>query len=149
LLPLRIEKLALTKIGSFDNFEMNFHRNSINVISGPKESGKSTIIRCILLAFGLKHVRFPNSTFGNGTIKLKLFSDQDFISITWKNARENATRGYRCLLADDPLERLSTNMIAPLFTELKRLGIQIIMTASIEKTSQIPKGIHIISLQKQ
>ncbi|MEM2969339.1 MAG: hypothetical protein QXR63_00205 [Candidatus Bathyarchaeia archaeon] len=42
LLPFQIEKLKLTKVGPFENFEASFRANSINVIHGVCGSGKST-----------------------------------------------------------------------------------------------------------
>jgi post-segregation antitoxin (ccd killing protein) len=147
LLPFQIESLKLTKVGPFGNFETSFQENSLNVIYGLCGSGKSTIIRSILLAFGIKHRYFTNKVFANGRIQLKLFPHQESINITSIESRENATRGYQCLIADDTLERLSKNIASPFFAELKRLKVQIIMTASLlTDKSTIPKSTHIISL---
>lgn len=145
--PFQIQSLTLTKVGPFDNFQADFCRNSINLIYGPCGSGKSTMIRSILLVFGIRHRYFTNRVFADGKIKLRLFPNQDSININSIETHANATRGYQCLIADDALERLPKNVIAPLFTEVKRLRVQIIMTASplIDK-SAIPKGVHIISL---
>lgn len=54
-LPFQIESVKLTKVGPFSDFEAHFSRNSINLIHGTCGSGKSTIIRSILFAFGIKH----------------------------------------------------------------------------------------------
>jgi post-segregation antitoxin (ccd killing protein) len=144
LLPFQIESLKLNKVGPFDNLEVFFQKNSLNVIYGSCGSGKSTIIRSILLAFGIKHRYFTNRVFANGKIQLKLFPQQESVSI---ESHGNATRGYQCLILDDALERLSKNITSLFFTELKRLKVQIIMTVSllIDK-STIPKSIRIISL---
>jgi hypothetical protein len=82
-----------------------------------------------------------------GTITAKLFLGQDFINVTSMKSGQNALRGYQCLVADDSLERIRKDMIAPLFIELKRLGIQIILTASpLIDTSKLPNDIHILTL---
>lgn len=94
-----------------------------------------------------KHRYFTNRVFNNGTITLRLFPKQDSISITGMGSLENLTRGYQCLIADEPFERLTKNMIPSLFRELKRLKIQIIMTTSpLIDTAKLPKDICIISI---
>ncbi|MEM3700197.1 MAG: AAA family ATPase [Candidatus Bathyarchaeia archaeon] len=144
-LPFQIESLKLTKVGPFDNFEAYFCRNSINLIHGTCGSGKSTIVRAILFAFGIRHRYFTNRVFNNGTITLRLFPKQDSISITGN--LQNLTRGYQCLIADDPFERLIKNMVPSLFRELKRLKIQAIMTVSpLIDITKLPEDIHIISI---
>ncbi|MEM2129142.1 MAG: type II toxin-antitoxin system CcdA family antitoxin [Candidatus Bathyarchaeia archaeon] len=147
LLPFQIESLRLTKIGPFDKFEASFKANSLNVIYGSCGGGKSTLVRSILFAFGIKHRYFTSRVYANGKIQLELFPHQKSITITNIESCENTTRGYQCLIADDPLERLSKNIISPFFTELKRLKIQIIVTASplIDK-STLPNSTHVISL---
>jgi len=146
-LPFQIESLRLTKVGPFDNFEARFHRNSINVIHGSCGSGKSTIIRSILLAFGIQHRYFTNRVFSDGAITLRLFPNQDSISITGMGSAQNSARGYQCLMADGSLERLPKNMIAPLFAELNGLGIQVIITASLLiDTAGLQRDTHIISV---
>ncbi|MGB9756161.1 MAG: AAA family ATPase [Candidatus Bathyarchaeales archaeon] len=146
-LPFQIESLKLTNVGPFDNFEAHFSRNSINLIHGLCGSGKSTIIRSILYAFGIKHKYFTERVIGEGTITVKLFPGQDFINVTGMKSGQNGLRGYQCLVADDSLERIRKDMNAPLFTELKHLGTQIILTASpLIDTSKLPNDIHILTL---
>jgi len=146
LLPFQIESLKLTKVGLFDNFEAHFSRNSLNLIHGTCGSGKSTIIRSILYAFGIRHKYFTERVLSEGTITVKLFPRQYFINVTGMKSGQNALRGYQCLVADDSLERIPKNMIVPLFAELKHLGTQIILTASpLIDTSKLPNGIHIIT----
>jgi post-segregation antitoxin (ccd killing protein) len=146
-LPFQIESLKLTKVGLFDNFEAHFQRDSINVIYGSCGSGKSTIIRAILFAFGIKHRYFTDIVFNDGAITLRLFPNGDSISITGMDGAQNYTRGYQCLIADDSLERLTKNMIVPFFAELKDLGIQVIITASLViDASQLSNDAHIIPL---
>jgi hypothetical protein len=146
LLPFQIESLRLTKVEPLANFEAHFRRNSINIIYGSCGSGKSTIIRSILYAFGIRHKYFTERVFGDGTITAKLFPGRDFINVTGMKGGQNALRGYQCLVADDSLERIQKDIIAPLFAELKRLGIQIILTASpLIDAAKLPNDIHIIS----
>jgi len=147
LLPFQIQSLKLTKVGPFDNFEVPFRRNSINLVHGPCGSGKSTMIRSILCAFGIRHRYFTEKTFDRGAISVKVFPEQDSINITGMNSSQNTLRGYKCLIADDPLERTPKDMIVPLFAELKHLGIQIILTASLLiDVSQLSNDTHIITL---
>ena len=146
LLPFQVQSLKLTNVGPFDNFEAHFSRNSINLIHGPCGSGKSTIIRSILYAFGIRHKYFIERVLSEGTITVKLFPRQDFINVTGMKSGQNALRGYKCLVADDSLERILKDMIAPLFAELKHLGIQIILTASpLIDVSKLPNDIRIIT----
>jgi post-segregation antitoxin (ccd killing protein) len=146
LLPFQIQSLKLTRVGPFDNFEVHFSRNSVNLIYGPCGSGKSTIIRSILYAFGIRHKRFTERVLSEGTITVKLFPGQDSINVMGMESGQNALRGYQCLVADDSLERILKDMIAPLFAELKRLGIQIILTASpLIDVSKLPNDIRIIT----
>jgi post-segregation antitoxin (ccd killing protein) len=150
LLPFQVQSLKLTNVGPFDNFEAHFSRNSINLIQGLCGSGKSTIIRSILYAFGIKHKYFTERVIGEGTITMKLFPEQDFINVTGMKSSQNALRGYQCLVADDSLERIRKDMIAPLFTELRRLEIQIILTASpLIDASKLPNDIRIITTYDQ
>jgi len=63
------------------------------------------------------------------------------------NGVQNRARGYQCVIADEPLERLPRNIIPPFFAELKRLKVQIIITASLLiDESIIPRDLHVISL---
>jgi hypothetical protein len=117
------------------------------VIHGSCGSGKSTIIRSILFAFGIKHRYFTNKVFSGGAITLRLFPNQDSISITGMSSVQNSTRGYQCLIADDSLERLPKNMMAPFFAELNGLGIQVVTTASLLiDISELSNDAHIIPL---
>jgi hypothetical protein len=146
-LPFQIESLKLTKVGLFGDFEAHFSRNSINLIYGPCGSGKSTIVRSILLAFGFKHRYFTEEAFRDGPITLRLFPKQYSKNITGVDNSRNATRDYQCLIADAPLNRLPKNTIDPLFMELDRLKIQIIMTASLLiDTFTLSRDIHAIAL---
>jgi len=99
-------------------------------------------------AFGIKHKYFTERVIGEGTIALKLFPRQNFINVTGMKSGQNALRDYQCLVADDSLERIGKDMIAPLFTELKHLGIQIILTTSLLiDMFKLPNGTHIIPLE--
>jgi len=147
LLPFQIKSSKLTKVGPFDDFEARFSRNSINLIQGPCGSGKSTIIRSILHAFSIRHRYFDDRVFRDGTITLKLFPTHNSINITGTESSRNTARGYQCLIADDPLEKLPRSIIAPFFAELKKLEIQVVITASLSiETSNLPKDTQIIPL---
>ena len=131
---------------------MHFRKNSINVIfgnvvpEGSLRSSKSTIVWSILLAFGVKHRYFFDTMFSAGAITLKLFPGQDSINLTGAASSGNA-RGYQCLLADDLIENIPKDMIAPLLVELKRLEIQIIMTTSLPiDTYRLPEETQLIPL---
>lgn len=147
LLPLQIESLTLSNIGPFGRFGSKFSRDGINAICGPNGSGKSTIVRSILYAFGRRHRYFSDRATNGGTIKLRLFPGQTSIDITDATNHENGTKGYGCLVADDPFSRLRKNMIVPLIKQLNCLGIQIIITASLlVNPTTFPENTHVISL---
>ncbi|MGB9756176.1 MAG: AAA family ATPase [Candidatus Bathyarchaeales archaeon] len=148
-LPFQIERLKLTNVGPFENFEATFKANSINVIHGLCGSGKSTIIRSILYAFGIKHKYFTKRVLGEGTIEVKLFPRQDSIKIRGVSSEHDPLRGYQCLLADDSFERIPKYMIPSLFAELKRLGIQVILTTLLIDVSKMPDDICIITIHNQ
>lgn len=94
LLPFQIESLKLENVGPFKEFETEFCRDAINVIFGLDGSGKSFIIRSILLAFGKQHKYFQTSH--SGKVTLKLFPDQAPVSITTSVGNESDMRGYKC-----------------------------------------------------
>ena len=145
-LPFQIKSLKLVKVGPFTNFEAHFERNTVHLIHGFCGSGKSTIIRSILYAFGIRHKYFTERVFGEGEITVKLYPRQDSINIT-STKRQKSLKGYQCLLADDPLERIPKDLVPSLFTELKHIRTQIILTASpLIDTLRLPNDIHVIKL---
>lgn len=146
LLPFQIETIKLTKVGPFESFEAAFKANALNIIHGPCGSGKSTIIRSILYAFGIKHKHFTERVLGEGTIEVKLFPGQNFINIKGISSEKHPLKGYECLLADGSFDMIPKEMIPLLFAELKRLGIQTILTTMLIDTSKIPDDIHIITI---
>ena len=147
LLPFQIESIKLENVGPFQNFEAKFRKDGINMIYGLCGSGKSTIIRSILLVFGKRHTYFSKSK--NGKITLELFPDQDSVSvITNQENPLDAVKGYRCLIADDIFQRAPKSMISGLCEEMKKLGIQIIITASIAPDlSKLPEDTNVIPLE--
>jgi post-segregation antitoxin (ccd killing protein) len=147
LLPFQIESLKLENVGPFQDFEAKFRKGALNVIYGPCGSGKSTIIRSILLVFGKRHTYFSKSK--NGKITLKLFPHQDSVNVTTNQENPlDAVRGYRCLIADDIFQRVPKSMISGLCEEMKKLEIQIIITTSmIFDLSKFPKDTNVISLK--
>jgi RecA-family ATPase len=64
LLPFQIESLKLENVRPFQDFEAKFRKDALNVIYGPCGSGKSTIIRSILFAFGKWPHIFPSQKTG-------------------------------------------------------------------------------------
>jgi hypothetical protein len=147
LLPFQIESLKLENVGPFQDFEAKFRKDALNVIYGPCGSGKSTIIRSILLVFGKRHTYFSRSK--NGKITLKLFPDQDSVNVTTNQENPlDAVKSYRCLIADDIFQRVPKSMISGLCEEMKKLGIQIIITMSIASdVSKFPEDTNVISLK--
>ena len=147
LIPFQIESLRLENVGPFKRFEAEFSRDSVNVIFGLGGSGKSFIIRSILLAFGRHHKYFQTSD--SGKVTLKLFPDQGSVSVTTSvENQSDITRGYKCLLADDIFQRAPRNMIPALYEEMKNLKIQIIVTTSLPiDSSKLPKDTRVISLK--
>jgi post-segregation antitoxin (ccd killing protein) len=126
LLPFQIKSIKLTDIGPFKTFETEFSENSVNVISGANESGKSVLIRSILYAFGSNHRYFTGETVGEGEIELVLYPGQGLVKISG----DQPSRGYQCIVIDDTFLRLSVEVITPLMGELEKLGIQIILTTT-------------------
>jgi len=147
LLPFQIESIKLENVGPFQEFEAKFRKDGINVIYGLCGSGKSTIIRSILLAFGKRHTYFSKSK--NGKIALKLFPDQDSISVIANQENPlDTVKGYRCLIGDDIFQRMSKSMISEICEEMKKLEIQIIITTSmIFDLSKFPKDTNAIPLK--
>lgn len=147
-LPVRIKTLKLHSVGPLKKSKAHFRRNSVNVIYGSNASGKSTIIRSILLPFGNKHSSFSNKLLKNGTITLELFPNQISITIRGMEYWEKM-EGYQCMLADDPFARFDQDTFGLLVNELNRLDIQSIVTANTSlDTDAFPKGTCIISLNK-
>jgi len=149
LIPFQIESLKLENVGSFEKFEAKFSRNALNVIYGSSGSGKSIIVRSILLAFGKRHTYFTKSE--NGKVTLKLFPDQDFVSATTNEENQpEITRGYKCLIADNVFQRVARSMIPAFYEEMKSLGIQIIVTPPVLiDPSKLPEDTNVVSLKIQ
>jgi len=148
LLPFQIESLKLSNVGPLREFEATFGRNAPNLIVGPGGSGKSFILRSILLAFGKQHTSFQ--TLGNGKVMVKLFKDQDLTTITI-NAEDklDLARGYRCLLLDDAFHSVSEGMVSEIFSELQKLRLQTIMaTSRLMDPSKLPEGTNIVLLKR-
>jgi len=127
-LPSQIELLKLNKVGPFKKFEAYFHRDTVNVVYGPGGSGKSTILRSILHAFGVRHKYFNTQ----GSIQVKTFPDHG-----------------QCLLVDNLLGSMPTRTVAPLLKELNQLGVQVIVTArapQLDKTT-LEANADVISLE--
>jgi post-segregation antitoxin (ccd killing protein) len=147
LLPFQIKSLKLENVGPFEEFEAEFSKDAINVIFGLGGSGKSFIIRSILLAFGRHHRYFQTSD--SGKVALKLFPDQASVSVTTSaDNQSDITRGYKCLLVDGVFQRAPRNMTHALYEEMKNLRIQIIATASTPiDPSKLLKDTHVITLK--
>lgn len=148
LLPFQIESIKLENVGPFKEFEARFKKDGINVIYGLCGSGKSTIARAILLAFGIRHKYFFSKTV-NGKITLKLIPDQRSINIMVNKENPlDAAKGYGCLIGDDFFDRIPKRMITEICKEMKNLQIQIIVTASmIVDPSMLPQDTNMIFLK--
>ena len=145
LLPFQIQSLALQNIGMFRDFKANFRKDELNIIYGSKQSGKTTIIHSILQALRFPHNYFSKSE--NGRISLTLFPDQQTINInTYEKNSSDLPKGYKCLVMDDFLPSVNTNMMSELIEEMQNLKIQVIATAT--DPLKFPKNIHVISLPK-
>jgi len=138
-LPFQIESLKLRNVGLFKNFEIDFQKDAMNLICGPNSSGKSTIIRSILLVFGKQHEHFALSK--NGEVTLKLFPEQSSISLVTSDKSQELMNGYQCLIADDILQTATADVTSALFQELSKLKIQSIITAST-----LPKNTNLLKL---
>jgi len=149
LLPFQIESLRLENVGPLKEFEAEFSRDGINVIFGLGGSGKSFIIRSILLAFGRHHKYFETSD--GGKVTMKLFPNQASVNITTSVGNEaDMTRGYRCLIMDDVFQKAPRDILPEICEEMKSLRIQIIATASAPiDPSKLPKNTHLITLKAQ
>ncbi|MEM3458976.1 MAG: AAA family ATPase [Candidatus Bathyarchaeia archaeon] len=150
LLPFQIESLKLENVGPFKEFEAIFKKDAINVIYGPCGSGKSTIVRAILLAFGIRH-KYSLSKTVNGKITLKLFPDQHSINIMVNKENPlDAAKGYRCLIGDDFFDRIPKRMVPEICKEMKSLQMQTIITASMMVgPSMFPKNINLLALNQE
>jgi len=147
LLPFQIESLRLENVGPFKRFEAEFSRDTLNVIFGLGGSGKSFIIRSILLAFGRRHKYFQTSD--SGKVTLKLFPDQDSVNIT-TNARTeiDMMRGYKSLIMDDVFQRAPRDMVPEICEEIENHGIQMIATVSAPiDPSRLPRNTHMVTLR--
>jgi ATPase subunit of ABC transporter with duplicated ATPase domains len=145
LLPFQIASLKLENIGLFTDFDISFRKNEINVIYGQNASGKTTIIRSILLALSTRHNYFAESE--NGKVSVTLFPDQQSAIInTNEQNPPDLARGYKCLVMDEFFPRVPERMIPELLEEMRNLKIQIIVTAI--DLSKFPENIHVIRLQE-
>ncbi|MGB9684362.1 MAG: AAA family ATPase [Candidatus Bathyarchaeales archaeon] len=148
LLPFQIESLKLENVGSFKEFEAKFQKDAINVIHGPCGSGKSTIVKAILLAFGIRH-KYSFSKTVNGKITLRLFPDQHSIQVMVN--KENpfeAAKGYRCLVGDNFFDRIPKRIIPEICKEMKNLQTQILITVSTAvELSMFLEDANVISLK--
>jgi ATPase subunit of ABC transporter with duplicated ATPase domains len=145
-LPFQIKSIRLENVGPFKHFEIEFRKDAVNIIHGANGSGKSTIVRAILLAFGRQHKHFSNVE--RAKISLELFPNQSTISIMPELKRHNSfTNGYKCLVADDMLQATSAEMTPAIFHELSTLKIQSIVTLRSVDPSFLPRNANLLSLQ--
>jgi hypothetical protein len=144
--PFQIESLKLENIGPFKNKELHFKKEQINLIYGVGASGKSTIVRSILLVFGKRHKYFPKSD--NGAITLKLFPDQKSIRIKADcQVQDGFSEDYTCFIGDGILQVAPKDMATAILQELHKLKIQTIVTTSIPvDTSDLPENTNVICL---
>jgi energy-coupling factor transporter ATP-binding protein EcfA2 len=147
-LPFQVESLALENVGPFEKFEARFGRDAVTVVYGPAGSGKSTVLRSILLAYGRRHKYFDERALCDGSITLKIFPGQDSVSLRGLEDPGNLTKIYPCLIADDAFHRVNADMLGPVLCELNHLGIQIIITFGTGRDKKtIQANAHVISLE--
>jgi hypothetical protein len=154
VLPFQVKSLCLNEVGPFRNLELSFQKNAINLLCGPRESGKSLVLHMIILAFGRKHSQLQ-VPLNKGTISVKVFEDQNSITIT-PSTHTYSQRGafakeYRCLLSDDPFNEYDFpgDQIAVFLNSLKKLPMQAIVTSSLPPESfEHADDIHLISLNE-
>jgi len=125
LLPFQIKSIKLTNIGPFSDFEAEFTENRVNLVSGGNASGKSTLLRSILYAFGISHRYFTQESVGGGEIELVLYPGQSTVKISG----ELVSHGYQCIVIDDAFLRVADDVRVQLIGELEKLGIQVILAA--------------------
>jgi hypothetical protein len=143
--PFQIESLKLENVGLFKNKELHFKKDAINLIYGVDASGKSTIVRSILLVFGKRHGFFPKSDIG--AITLKLFLDQTSIRIKANDqAQDDFSEDYKCFIGDGILQSAPKDMATAILQELHKLKIQTIITTIPVDPSDLPKSTNMICL---
>ena len=143
LLPLQLQSVTLKNIGKFQDYTINFKKDTINIISGPNGSGKSTITRAIHQVFCNTKNYFPDSE--NAEIQLRLFPDQQSIAIrTNESDLQDLTRGYNCLVMDDFIPTLHLQMLNDMLRLLEDMQIQVI--AAAWNNSRFGKTTNIINL---
>jgi hypothetical protein len=118
----------------------------MNVIYGLCGSGKSTIMKAILLAFDIRHKYFSKTEIGK--ITLKLFPNNDSINVMLNKENPLDTiKGYRCLIGDNFFDRMPKNKVPEICKEMRNLQMQILITASmIVDLSMFPEDTNIIFL---
>jgi hypothetical protein len=144
--PFQIESLKLENIGLFKSIELHFKKDAINLIYGVGASGKSTIVRSILLGFGNRHKYFPKTD--NGAITLKLFPDQTSLIIkATDQVLDGFSDDYKCFIGDGILQVAPRDMATAVLQELNKFKIQSIITTSMPvDPSDLPESTNVICL---
>ena len=93
------------------------------MIYGVGASGKTTIVRSILLVFGKRHKLFPKSD--NGVITLKLFPDQVSLRIKANDqAQDDFSEDYKCFIGDGIMQSAPMEMATAILQELHKFEIK-------------------------
>ncbi len=137
-LPFELKKIQIKNIGCLSDLKLAFDR--LNIIQGANGTGKTTFIRSIVYLFGYELSNFNNfvssrkkivtSRAKTHEIKIQI-KPETKISLTYieKNNNEiKEKRTTRCILIDEPMDRLSSNLKNDFLDYLRGLNTQIILT---------------------
>lgn len=152
LLPFAVEFIKFKNIGPVLEFETPFQKSGINIIIGPFGSGKSTIVKSILLVFGQRihrwHEMINIQSTENAQVSVGLFKDN--CSVLTLSSQENidSTKGYKSLVVDDAFfDVQEEEMIYDILNELAKLKIQVILaTSRVKDNSKFPSNTNILRL---
>ena len=146
LLPFQIQSVTLKNIGKFQDYTINFKKDTINLVCGPNGSGKSTILRAIHQIFCSPKNYY--STSENAEIQVQLFPDQQTVTVNpYEHDLQDLVRGYKCLIMDEVIPAVSPIMLKDLIELLSDMQIQVITT--VYDPSRFPETTNIINLQPQ
>lgn len=131
-LPFRLEQIDISQIGAIENLKTNFGK--INIFIGDSDSGKTTLVRCIAYMFGFTELNIEHllkSDMMSGEISLNIDSSNSLV-MKLKRSNYGAVTSddiTRCILLDDPGDRLDGRNFIMLLEYLKNRDSQIIMTS--------------------
>jgi predicted ATP-dependent endonuclease of OLD family len=126
-LPFEIKRAKLSNIGPHK--ELDVKLGKLNIILGKNGSGKTILLRAIASSLGFDDIYKDNmikeeSKKGEISVELK----GNYASVVLESAKE-PQRSFKCLLVDDPFNRLDRQVRKKLLEYLKRLDVQVIATS--------------------